>query len=56
MTETGLYVFTSDGTLRFQDDSIFSQETIWHCQVSGNTLAVLEGDTGAAHMYVRIGD
>jgi len=56
MTETGLYVFSPDGTLRMQDDSFFSgQTTIWHCSVSGDSLSVLEGDSGAAHLYTRIG-
>jgi hypothetical protein len=55
MTETGLYVLSPDGTLRMQQESFFSPDTtIWHCHVSGDTMSVLEGDTGAPHMYSRI--
>ena len=53
--DSGVYVYTaSDGTLRLQEDGIFSRHdmTIWHCQLSGDTLSVLEPE-GAAHVYTR---
>ena len=55
VSASGRGIFTSDGTLRMQDDGFFSHETtIWHCQVFGDRLSVLEGETGAPHMYTRI--
>ena len=52
--DTGVYVDTaSDDTLRLQEDGLFSHDvTIWHCQVSGDTLSVVEPE-GAAHVYTR---
>ncbi len=55
LTTNGQYIFGNNGTLRMQDYGIFTHETtIWHCQVLGDKLSVLEGDSGAPHMYNRI--
>jgi zinc-ribbon domain len=52
--DSGVYVFSSDGTLRSQPDAIFSHDiVIWHCQLSGDSLSVVDPD-GAGHVYTRV--
>jgi hypothetical protein len=52
--DSGVYVFSNDGTLRLQPDAIFSHDiVIWHCQLSGDSMSVVDPD-GAGHVYTRI--
>jgi zinc ribbon protein len=55
VSEAGVYVFSmSDGTLRLQQDAIFSHDiVVWSCQLSSNSLSVVDPQ-GAGHVYTRI--
>lgn len=49
----GIYVYSNDGSLQLQSKSFFDGALeIWHCQVSGDTMSVIEGK-GGSHIYRR---
>ena len=51
--ESGSYVY-SDGSLQLQPDGLFDHSIVtWQCQISGNSMSVIEPD-GAAHIYTRV--
>jgi hypothetical protein len=55
VSDPGVYVFSAgDGALRLQVDATFSHDVIvvWSCQLSGNSLSVLDPD-GVGRVYTR---
>ena len=54
VNDYGVYVYSSDGSLRLQSQNFFDGSLVtWRCQINGDTMSVIE-QTGAAHIYTRV--